>query len=86
MREAHEIDFTKFDKIPMEFIVHKRTEIMDYDTVLAMVDAIPAPVKLRIFNNDIRQEVIDRTFRKRFSFNQWIKGTNTSRHFANQLK
>ena len=83
VREAHEVDFTKFDKIPMEFFVHKRTEVQPYDKLLDMIEDIPAPVKLRIFDNEVPQSVKDRTRFGNFPFNQWIKGTNTDRHYAN---
>ena len=80
-REGHEIDFSKFDKIPMEFLLHKRSDVQPYDKLLEMIDQIPAPVKLRIFNNDIPEPVF-----AILPFDQWIKGTNTSRHYAYELQ
>ena len=72
VREGQELDLTKLDKIPMEFFVHKRTTVMDYDTVLAMADQIPAPVKLTIFDNDVPQSVLDNTRFGNFPFHVWV--------------
>ena len=48
-RESELYDFSKIDKIPMEFFVHTEDEACPFDSALELQKEISSPVNIRIF-------------------------------------
>ena len=75
-REAPTVDFSKIDKIPLEFFVHIDDEVMDYEKVLKLQEEISSPVKIRMFTHQFPPSPLPRA-------SAWTGGRNTDRYYTN---